>query len=260
MALQNYQNIVTSTRKECSQLYFIFTGVGGQLLLMSPFEFLQKTDLATRNFVVFKDPHLAGYQRGLSRGIPDLESLYDWQRRFILEHPHISDVFCIGVSAGAIPAITAGHRLGAKTVWSFSARSPSDRWRTRYGGPQSQRTGIRPWLRGQLKKRAVQLRKLTNRTAQEKFAISMIDVELINKAAAQLGCSNGQTEYRLYYCPSNLTDAFVHSCLANCPAVSSHPVQPPSDYPDRFQPAWDHMILQILNQQGRLGQLFPPSA
>ncbi len=258
MTLRNYQNIITCTRQECSQLFFIFTGVGGQLLRMSPFEFLQKTDLAKRNFVIFRDPHVAGYRRGISPEIPDLEALYGWQQQFILDHPHIGDVYCIGVSAGAIPAMTAGHRLGVKTVWSFSARTPSDRWRARHAGPRVQRTGLGTRFRERLKKGLIQIRTLTNTPARERFAISMIDRQMISEAATQLSCPNGRTEYRLYYAPSNPTDTYVHDCLADCPGVSSFPVQPPPDYPGRFQPAWDHMILPILNQQGRLGQLFPP--
>lgn len=260
MALKHYQNIVTSTTEQCSQLFFVFTGVGGRLLLMSPFEFLQNSDLAKRNFVIFKDPRQLGYRQGISAEIPDLNSLYNWQQKFVLDHPFIQEVYCIGVSAGAIPAMIAGHRLGVNTVWSFSARSPSARWREKYGSARGPNIGVKPWLKEQLRNTAMRLRKLTNTAARERLVKSMIDVEMINDAVAELSAHNGKTEYRLYYANTNPTDIFVHKLMAECPGVTSLPISPPFDSPDRFRPGWDHMILPILNQQGELGQLFPPFA
>ena len=258
MALKHYQNIVTSTTEQCCQLFFIFTGVGGQLLLMSPVEFLQKTDLAKRNFVIFKDPRQLGYRQGISAEISDLNALVDWQRQFLLDHPYIREVYCIGVSAGAIPAMISGHRLGVDTVWSFSARSPSARWREKYGSAQPAKVGVKPWLRDRLRNTAMRLRKLTNTPARESLVESMLDIEMMKDAADELSEHNGQTEYRLFYSSTNVTDIFVHNLLSACPGVTSFPITPPPDSPDRFRPGWDHMILPILNHKGELGRLFPP--
>jgi hypothetical protein len=260
MALKHYQNIVTSTTEHCSQLFFVFTGVGGRLLRMSPFEFLQETNLAKRNFVIFKDPRQFGYRQGISAEIPNLDAMHDWQRKFVLQRPHIRDVYCIGVSAGAIPAMLAGHRLRVNTVWSFSARSPSARWRKKYGNAHLQNSTVKPWLKEKLKDTAMQLRKLTNRPARERFDKSLIDLDFINDAVIDLSEHNRKTEYRLLYANTNPTDVFVHNLLANCPGVTPLPISPPSDCPDRFRPGWDHMILPILHRQGGLGQLFPAFA
>jgi hypothetical protein len=260
MTLKHHQNIVTSTTEQCSQLFFVFTGLGGRLLLMSPFEFLQQTGLAKRNFVIFKDPLQLGYRQGISAQIPNLDALHDWQREFIRERPYIRDVYCIGVSAGAIPAMISGHRLRVNTVWSFSARSPSRLWTKKYGSARPQNSGVKPWLRQKLKNASMRLRKMTNRPARERFDKSLIDVEFINDSAVELSQHNGKTEYRLLYADTNATDIFVHQLLAECPGVTSLPVSPPSDSPDRFRPGWDHMLLPILHQQGGLGQLFPPFA
>jgi hypothetical protein len=255
------RNIVVRHNRQCQQVFFIFTGVGGQLLRMSPLEFLRESGLTNRNIIVFRDPHVRGYRQGISEDIPDLPALYRWQREFCETHPHIREVYCVGVSAGAAPAILAGHHLEAKTVWSFSARSPSGRWRARNPGSHPARpAGRRQSARRQLQELAMRLRKISNTTARERYRPSMLDLQLIDDAAATISQHNDVTEYRLYYSSTNQTDARIHGRLAGCPGVQSFPVVPPPDSPGRFWPGWDHLVLQILREKGQLGELFPPFA
>ena len=260
MSIEANENIVIYTRKNCSQLFLIFTGMGGQMLLMSPFDFLRDSGLATRNLMIFRDPQQLGYIRGISDDIPSLDSLGDLLERFLANHPHIEEVYCIGVSAGAIAAMLLGHRLRARTVWSFSARSPSELWKQRYGSQSGREPTFKQKVKRRLRVANEKCRRLLNIEAKERLNESLIDVDSIRQAARDLMQPNGCSEYRLFYATSNPTDTFIHQQFVDCPGVVSFPVVPPNSYTDRYKPGWDHMILPILQSEGKLGELFPAFA
>ena len=267
MTFRVQPNIVTSTRPDCSQLFFVFTGIIQKVLGLPPLDFLQKARLANRNFVVLKDPSKRGFRCGVSDEIPDLESLFDWQRNYVLGLSHVREVYCIGVSAGAIPAIMAGHYLGAEGVWAFSGRPPSEKW-TRQQAPAGFVRNIISKNTRYLRDYARRYRVITSKAlanaieipADTKLDMSMIDSHLIDQAVAKLNNHNGKTEYRLYYVPSNAPDAYVNQRLADCPGTVSVPVHPPADYPHIHETSWDHNVLSVLNAKGSLSELFPPFA
>lgn len=227
------------------------------MLRMSPFEFLRQSGLASRNLILLRDPYQAGYRRGVSERISSMDQLGESLQHRLEDYPHVKEVYCVGVSAGAMPAMLIGHRLRAITVWSFSARSPSDLWTQRHGHGAAKKSRWSKKLKQRLASLAIRWRRFTNRTATEPFEPAMVDLDLVRRTAEQLAEHNGTTEYRLYYSTSNETDVRIHQLLADCPGVKSCPVDPPRDYPERFQPSWDHMILPILFAQGKLKDVFP---
>jgi hypothetical protein len=66
--------------------------------------------------------------------------------------------------------------------------------------------------------------------------------------ARLLATWNGRTAYRLFYCRSCLADKEQAERLAHCPGVSLHP-----------QEGHQHNVVEVLDKNGKLGGLFPPS-
>lgn len=260
MALKKYGNIVASTRENCSQMFFIFTGAFQNVAGMSPLDFLQKTGLANRNFIVFRDPYRMAFRRGISDEVPDFPTLLGWQRQYLEGLPHVRDVYSLGVSAGAIPAMLSGHHLAARTVWSFGARPPIEQWAAEYDKQKAKDGSLGAFLQRCWQKFARRVRMLTKTPAKAPFRKNFLDVDLVKNAAEMLKNSNGKTEYRLYYIPSNLTDSFVHELLEDTPGAVSLPIEAPPDYPHMYDPGWDHLVLPVLKAKGELKDLFPPFA
>jgi len=260
MALKKYDNMVTSTRKNCSQMFFIFTGAFQNVAGMSPLDFLQQTGLANRNFIVFRDPYRVAFRRGISEEVSDFPALLAWQRRYLEDLPHVNELYCLGVSAGGIPAILSGHHHGAKTVWSFGARPPVEDWAAEYDRQKTSGASFGGRLQLYGKKLARRLRMLTKTPAKAPFRTGFVDTDLVKKAAEDLKSSNGKTEYRLYYMESNLTDTYVHGFLKDAPGALSLPIEAPPDYPHMYEPGWDHLVLPVLKAKGDLRDLFPPFA
>ena len=260
MVLKKYDNMVTSTRKNCSQMFFIYTGAFQNVAGMSPLDFLQQTGLANRNFIVFRDPYRVAFRRGISEEVNDFPALLDWQTQYLADLPHVKEIYCLGVSAGGIPAILSGHHHEAKTVWSFGARPPVEDWATEYDRQKTRGDTLLGRVQLYGKKLARKLRMLTKTPAKAPFRIGVVDTELIKRAAEDLKAANGKTEYRLYYIPSNLTDVYVHGFLKDSPGAVSMPIEPPPDYPHMYEPGWDHLVLPVLKAKGDLKDLFPPFA
>ncbi len=257
MSLDTEGNVVVRVRKACSQIFFVFTGAYQNVLGMGPMDFLNNTGLVDRNVVMLKDPHRLAFRLGISQEIPDLQTLICWQKDLISELSHIRHVYCLGVSAGGIPAILTGHALAAETVWSFSARPPLEVWGREYD--KAQQPGNT--LRKKLAKAVSTLRRVTKTPAGSPFDTSFVNMSMVEETVERLKTSaNGKTQYRLYYVPSNRTDTHINGMLSQCPGAVLVPVEPSADYTHKYYPDWDHMVLPILNARGDLKSLFPARA
>jgi hypothetical protein len=257
MSLTHKNNIVISSREECAQLFYIFTGLYQTVPGLSAMEFLQKTGLANRNFVIFRDPTGSGFKRGVSDEIPDFRSLLKWQHEHRKRLNHVRETYCIGVSAGGIPAIRSGHSLGAATVWCFGARPPSQMVTDRYVARPGRRNSARR-IRSRLRGVGRQFARWGARApARSPLKKERIDIELIDQTVVELKSYNGATEYRLYYVPSNANDSYVHDRLIDCPGMASYPVQPSPRYQGVYRKHWDHLVLSVIKDNGDLADLFP---
>ena len=235
------ENIVAITRDDCTQLFFLFSGLMRTVGGMRPLGFLKKSQLDTRNVVMLIDPHRAGFRRGITDELCTLDAVVGWQREFLSTVPHVKQVYCIGVSAGCFAAIYSGHHLKADAVWSFSARAPAEE----YWGQESE-----DLLRIQAARR--------DDPDEDPLAHCMLDAEMITIIRDVLGVPNGVTKYHLYYAPTNMCDTLAHTLICDLPQTVSCPIIPPDDFPHNNGPNWDHKILPIIQHMGGLPDLFPP--
>jgi hypothetical protein len=242
---RHYENTVTITRKDCSQLFFIYTGLKLRVGKVPALDFLKKTGLSNRNIVLMRDPYRAGFQLGITEAIHDLKSLIDWQASQVL--PHVREIYCIGNSGGALAALVAGHRLKARTVWSF-ATSPPPRKRWLYP-PGRERKEVDNEL-------------LSSRIGESNFDRfdRRLDLEALDEAVRTLSEDNGVTDYRLYYVSSNEPDSFVQECLSKCPRATPCAVEAPPEWSERDRRKNDHLVLSILNARNELSTLIPAFA
>lgn len=249
-----FDNVATSTRADCCQLFFIFSGLMRKIGGLSPLDFLNEACLSDRNVVMFRDPYKTGYRRGLSEQIADLDALVNWQHEYCRTLPHVRDVYCVGVSGGALPAMYAGYHLKAKGVWSFGARPPAPEiWGLDPEALLFKQHSLR-------REQGLARGNPHNETALDPFEECMLDTAIIDTVRNLLSTPNGITEYRLYYSPSNKCDTLVHDVLSDLPGTISCPVTASPDYPYAKGPNWDHKVLPILHHQQALPTLFPPLA
>lgn len=107
----------TLVRKHCRQLFFVFAGSGGQIM-MDPSGFLRASGLLRRNLVLLRDAAQARYR--YSRDVADLLGLVEWQRSKLAELDHVTEVHCLGASLAGYSALVSGHLLRADGVWAFA--------------------------------------------------------------------------------------------------------------------------------------------
>ena len=198
---------------------------------MSAVEFIQQSGLSNRNIVLFKDPFRACYAKGLSENINDLDALVEWQLEFVNALEHVTEIYCVGVSSGALPAIYSGYHLSADIAWSFGARPLTKKF----------------W-------------GLSMEEIRDNSSTNQVDLKLIREYSEIFAKPNGRTEYRLYYSPLNETDSFVHDQISAWPNTVAFPVEVNDDYPYADGPEWHHKVVSILAYQGKINDLFPPFA
>jgi hypothetical protein len=240
---EKYENIVAIKHEQCSQLFFLYSGLQRTIGGMRALGFLKKSGLEDRNVVMLIDPHKAGFRKGISDELQDMDDLVRWQREYRERQAHIKEVYCIGVSAGGYAAIYSGYHLKAQKVWSFAARSPAPQ----YWGEDPE----------------VLLRDQAAREFDpdgDLLEHCMLDSEIITTVRDLLLVPNGVTEYNLYYAPSNYCDSLAHTLISDLPGTTSHPITAPDDYPYATGPNWDHKLLPIIQHMGGLPDLFPPFA
>jgi hypothetical protein len=240
---EKYENIVAIKHEECSQLFFLFSGLQRTIGGMRALGFLKKSGLENRNVVMFIDPHKAGYRKGISAELKTLDDVVQWQRDYCTRMPHVKDVYSIGVSAGSFPSIYAAYHLKATAAWTFGAR------------PQGQQF----W--GQDPEALLIEQAARNEDPNESpLDYCMFDEEIIMIVRDLLRKSNGITQYHLYYSPSNYCDSLAHTFLSDLPGTVAHPITAPADYPHATGPNWDHKVLPIIQHMGWLSDVFPPFA
>jgi hypothetical protein len=240
---EKFENIVAIKHEECSQLFFLYSGLQRTIGGMRALGFLKKSGLENRNVVMLIDPHKAGFRRGISDELQTLDDLVGWQREYLERQSHIKDVYCIGVSAGGYAAIYSGYHLKAQSVWAFAARSPAPEYWGQDPEALLRDQAARPFdPDGDLLEHC------------------MLDSEIITTVRDLLSVPNGVTEYNLYYAPSNYCDSLAHTLISDLPGTTSYPITAPDDYPHATGPNWDHKLLPIIQHMGGLPDLFPPFA
>jgi hypothetical protein len=240
---EKFENVVAIKNEKCSQLFFLYSGLQRTIGGMRALGFLKKSQLENRNIIMLIDPHKAGYRKGISTELQNLDDLLQWQREYLERLPHVQTIYSIGVSAGSFAAIHTGYHLKVDTVWTFGARSPAPQ----YWGQDPE----------------VLLRDQAMRPFDpdgDLLQHCMLDEEIIMQTRELLLQPNGVTKYRLYYAPSNYCDSLAHTLISDLPDTSSHPIVAPDDYPYATGPNWDHKILPIIQHMGGLPDLFPPFA
>lgn len=110
-------------RNDCAQLFMLFTGMRGQMM-MPPMTFIEQTKLVDRNLFMVRDLNECCYQRGVSKDLPDIPSFLNWQKMAVRAFPNVREVYCIGSSAGAYGALLVGHFLKVKQVFAFAPPVP----------------------------------------------------------------------------------------------------------------------------------------
>jgi acyl carrier protein len=110
--------VITMTNSACGNLFFIYTGVQGGMM-MNPLEFLQQAGLSDQNIVLLRDPSQRWFLDGIGGRIAGWSELAAWQSGYLEGAVHAKRHYCMGSSMGAFSAIVFGHILKAHAVWSF---------------------------------------------------------------------------------------------------------------------------------------------
>lgn len=113
-------NISRLTRKNCSQLFFVYGALMGKIEGMTPMSFLQKSGLFDRNVTFVRDPHSVYFDKGVSDQIPTLDAVLDWHKDHLAANPHVKEVYCLGNSFGGWAALFFGYMLGVDKVWALA--------------------------------------------------------------------------------------------------------------------------------------------
>jgi len=275
----------------CAQVFIMCTGIGdvgmaGRAFAATVREvvedssgFFHRAGIADRNLILLHDPSGQNYKHGVSADLPTPEAVCVWLRGWMARHPHIEDIYCLGVSAGGLMAMVAGNALQAKTVWSFAPRPCR---------PNVGQESLRPLA--QLVQRATgkavhELQADMSEHDRERIDAQvtpdvvqayyrslldpdhLLDTDHLAAVVDTLSRGSGLTEHRVYYVQRDICDARIVHMLQRCPGVVPVPVTP-SDPP---APAWafsrwippmgwvcrDHYVLDSLEAGGEIHTLFP---
>ena len=120
-------NIACLTRKRCSQLFFVYSGMKGAMEGLSPMTFLQRSGISDRNVACLRDPNGCLYEKGISDEIPSLEAVLNWHEAHIAANPHVTEIYAVGNSHGGWAALFFGYMLGFKKVWALAPGGPRGR-------------------------------------------------------------------------------------------------------------------------------------
>jgi len=86
-------------------------------------QFLERTDLLNKNFVLFRDHRRAYYQRGLTSQLQSFSAFLEWHDALASSLHHVRKRYCVGTSMGAYAAIQFGHLLVVDSVWAFGGQT-----------------------------------------------------------------------------------------------------------------------------------------
>lgn len=112
-------NITSLVRKNCSQLFILYTGLWREVSYTGP-DLLLQCGLGDRNLTVMRDPFNAFYEKGVSSEINSREMLTKWHYDYLTSMPHVQSVYGLGISMGGYAAILYGSLLGFDRVFAFS--------------------------------------------------------------------------------------------------------------------------------------------
>lgn len=118
-------NIVSLSRPNCSQLFFVYAGGLGQVEGMNQMTFLQRSGLLRRNVTFIRDPETKFFDNGVSPDLPDIEAVLDWHIAYAKSLSHVDEVYCLGNSFGGWSAMFFGYMLAVKKVFSLA---PAGEW------------------------------------------------------------------------------------------------------------------------------------
>lgn len=258
-------------RPESTQLVFVFFGARVPQSL-DALQFMRDSGIGERNVVFVEDPYHGCYLRGLSEAFPEFDGVVAWQRQLLAAtYPHVNEVFCFGVSAGAAVAMHSACRLGARAAWAFGARlvklgvlDARDRaMREVYteviGRPTLNQAT--PEERARLLDAFQQPDLSRRRWDMTGNPDLIVDHDAVRRLVETVRSCQQTTTLHLHYASINTIDRRFAEAFRDCPQVQLHPVDlpPGSTYDDDFRfedPG--HNVLLILNRMGLLTKLFKP--
>jgi hypothetical protein len=117
------KNIISFTRPQCAQLFYLYSGRMGAMDGVPPIQFLTRSRLFNRNVAMIRDPHADNFLRGVGQGIEDFDALHAWHLRHRQGLPQVRELYCLGNSSGGYAALQFGWLLGVRRVLVFAPRS-----------------------------------------------------------------------------------------------------------------------------------------
>jgi acyl carrier protein len=275
----------------CAQVFVVFSGVGDvgitgrafaatarQLVEDSTWSF-NRAGLGNRNLILLHDPTGRNYKHGISSELPTPETIFAWLSNWLERRPHIEEIYCLGISAGGLMAMVAGHFLKAKMVWSFAPRPcrvslGQETLRTLARLVQAATGKTVEDLQTGMTERDRELidAQFTEEVVQWYYSSlldpdGLLDAEYLTAVVETLRPGNGMTEHRVYYVQRDVCDARIVHSLQLCRGVVPVPVTPydppPPVWPfSRWLPpmGWvcrDHYVVDLLQHSGEFNTLFP---
>jgi hypothetical protein len=255
-------------RTDSPRLAIIFSGIGQRMNGVAPLEFLKASGLEEINFIVLRDRRRTGFVFGCTPRIPDFDALLAWLDAAIASFPHVNDLFCVGVSSGALPSMVAAEHLHARCSLVFGPRLQALREVAAMFGPHDKAvtdnqalfetgaditSGPTDKARHALWRARERVRILLHRPAREWTAAPILRAAVRDSAAlmARVGVHCG-TVHHLFYVRSNRRDRESTRLLAaDRPNVIVHALRPPAAYPTE-RPRWDHDVVPLLIAAGTL--------
>jgi hypothetical protein len=260
---------ISYVRPESHQLFFLFVGIWNKVTIHT-LEFVRATAIGDRNLVILKDPHYGQcYQKGISDEYDSLDGIARWQEEELRQRfPHVTEVFCVGTSAGGGPAIHTACRIGARAAWSLGGRivrpEIADE-RDRVAKAIYRRVIGRSTLDGLTDDEHTRLMEELHapETRQLRWDLignpaTVVAHDRVQALVARVRERATPVALHFYYATTNIIDREFACAFRECAGVTLHPIVPPPHDWSRdvtFRDP-DHGIVPMLHEMGRLGELF----
>jgi hypothetical protein len=256
------------------KLFLTFTG-NAHRLMMDPVAFMKITGIVDHNILLFRDPYMAGYRRGFSEELPNLDQAIEYVHRELLGPlAHVSEIYTIGTSSGGYPALYLGLQLSVQAIWIFGGRicrvttvderdSALRRIFLRVTGQHLplrisscsfSDSELHEWtLFLRTKSGQEELRNITENPS------SILDHQLLQKLVDLTWSSRHASEVNFYYSPQNKVDLHVAESFIGAPLVKLHPVhydQGEAEDLDFLGRSSSHVVAKLLHDQGILVDVF----
>ena len=262
---------VAMPNRHSDRLFVLFTGNAEQLMI-DPLRFFQLTAIAEHNILLCRDPYRAAYRRGISDNDSGLDGIVacvkcEIETRF----PHVTRLFCVGTSSGGLPAIYCGHSLDAEAVFCFGARIARN-------GAVAARDAVYTSVMRELLGRDVSAAAGgTTLTLREQYIVqrglqrdeirrrlwevaenpaNILDYDMLCTLVRITEDRNGRTPLYLYYSPANAADCAVAEAFRHAAGVVLHALTTATDPVTMASSEASHFVVNILEQEGRLPDVF----